>query len=433
MKINDKVLVDKMTLLSMIYLLMIVFLSIANIEYNLLIFCMYFFLALPFVKSPEHFLCIVLLVLTISYYFLGADSTFYNLTTILLIIYIINIIMTKSKKFKISLKNFLPVIGLIVIAVISYNHSPFGYTNGLIRFLYMMIVTLIIGNFVQININKCINVLSKLALVLLFGYIITIMFFHSFVYGRLTIANSVNTNTFGMSCAQLTCILFLSYYFLGKKIIYLFGTIIAVLLAFLSGSRGAILAAFATCGTIVFINEKREGKLTGLLAKIIPLFLIVIVLFYIVSSFISIDMSRFSFESLFSETGSGTTRLQIIESIIPYIINNKFYVFGYGPGHECSRIVIKSLILWNFSHTHNTLLESFGELGIGGLVFTISCLLYSIKKCLKNSKKYKNEYILLGMLFCIFLNGMAESYFYDMFFWMLLGITRNNFLQNKEE
>ena len=295
-----------------------------------------------------------------------------------------------------------------------------------------MILTFIMGNIVKIDLNKMVYIIPKLALVLVFGFIISLLSMKSFVNGRLTIANNVNTNTFGMSCAQLTCILFISYYIFGKKKTYLYGSIIVGLLGLLSGSRGSILAAIGSCCLITLLYEKRRKNITETLAKIIATIVLMLSLLTMIAPITNINISRFSTTDLFSKNGSGSSRLKIINAIIPYVFKHKYYLWGYGPGHECSRIVIKSLIMFNYSHTHNTLLESFCELGIGGLILTTYLLIYSFKRLIKYSKENIHIYLLLVILTCIFLNGLAESYFYEVFFWLILAITRNKYLNIKD-
>ena len=143
-----------------------------------------------------------------------------------------------------------------------------------------------------------------------------------------------------------------------------------------------------------------------------------------------LDTSRFSVAEIIASGGS--RRSLIYESLIPYIIKNGYWKIGYGPGHECSRQVIMSLIGWDYAHSHNTFLEAFGELGIMGLLI----LIWSIKKSLKNiygvCKIYKEAYLFVTILICLLINGLAESYFFDAVLWLLLAICRNNFIEETE-
>ena len=153
---------------------------------------------------------------------------------------------------------------------------------------------------------------------------------------------------------------------------------IVVILALLSGSRGALLAFALASAIVVIIYAKKNGRLTGTMFKLAIAGTVALGGMYLVLILTGLDTSRFSVAEIIASGGS--RRSLIYESLIPYIIKNGYWKIGYGPGHECSRQVIMSLIGWDYAHSHNTFLEAFGELGIMGLLI----LIWSIKKSLKN-------------------------------------------------
>ena len=205
---------------------------------------------------------------------------------------------------------------------------------------------------------------------------------------------------------------------------------IVVILALLSGSRGALLAFALASAIVVIIYAKKNGRLTGTMFKLAIAGTVALGGMYLVLILTGLDTSRFSVAEIIASGGS--RRSLIYESLIPYIIKNGYWKIGYGPGHECSRQVIMSLIGWDYAHSHNTFLEAFGELGIMGLLI----LIWSIKKSLKNiygvCKIYKEAYLFVTILICLLINGLAESYFFDAVLWLLLAICRNNFIEETE-
>lgn len=425
MKIQAKV--NSLDAWACIYALIVLIISIFTSSFSLLLFGLYFILALPFVRSVEHYIVICLLFSTISYYFTGAYEEIYSMYTILVVLIVLKTFIIDGGFLQFSKKNILSIIALIVLSLISYKLSKFNYSNGLYRLGYLLIVSIFVGNFVRCRLKTICEILPKIAATMVLGYLFTIAISGIYIDGRLTIANDINTNTFGMSCAQLGCILLMTAFFNKEhRMRNIVLCTIILILALLSGSRGAILAFILSCLIVVIVYSKRAGTLSGSLFKLSIAGIVLLCLVYFLVIFTGLDTSRFKISDIIASGGS--RRTLIYSSLIPYIFENGFWKFGYGPGHECSRQIILSLIGWDYSHSHNLFLESFGELGIGGLIFTCICLFRSLIDIDKISKKYENSYVLVAMLICLVINGMAESYFIDAVFWILIAVCRNNFI-----
>ena len=416
---------------SYIYVIMILFISLFISDFNIIMFMLYFVLALPFINSIEHFVVISLLLSTISYYFTGAYEEIYSVYTILMILILVRVLFVYNGKLELNANNLVLVVILGALACWSYIESPFHYFNGLFRLLYLLLLSLVVGNFIRLKITVICEILPKIARIMVIGYLLSVLIKGSLIDGRLTIANSVNTNTFGMSCAQLGCILLMSA-FLNKiqmrKNLALCA--IVIVLALLSGSRGALMAFALASAIVIIIYAKRDGQLTGTMFKLAIMGTVAIGGMYLVLISTGLDTSRFSITEIIASGGS--RRSLIYESLIPYIIKNGYWKIGYGPGHECSRQVIMALIGWDYAHSHNTFLEAFGELGIMGLLI----LIWSIKKSLMNicevCKVYKEAYLFVAILICLLINGLAESYFFDAVLWLLLAICRNNYTKKQK-
>ena len=94
--------------------------------------------------------------------------------------------------------------------------------------------------------------------------------------------------------------------------------------------------------------------------------------------------------------------------------------------------MVYKLIGFKYAHTHNSLIEGFAELGIGGLLLTLSVFIRSSYNILKVSRVYEEALILFGMFLCIFIHGMTESYFCNMSLWLLLAICRSSGIKREE-
>lgn len=412
------------------YICVAMFLPIVNVEFSPMLFLAYLIIAIPFVQSIEHFVVICVMLSTISYYFCGAYEQVYSIYSILALLIIINIIVMKKAKMSWSWNSLISMVLFYIITFISYYESSFGYTNGLYRMLFLYTISLLLGNCYCLNIEIICKLLPKVAGIMTVGYLLTLIVSGTFVDERLTIATAVNTNTFGMSCAQIGCILLVRLILEKKnRVIFAILFITIMILGFLSGSRGALLACILSCLIIILIRSKRERILSKTMFKIIIVGIVVISIIYLLITLTGIDVSRFSVSEILSSGGS--RRVLIYTTLIPFIINNGYWKVGYGPGHDCSRRVIMSLIAWEYTHSHNTFLEAFGELGIIGLIALIVCVVKSINNLYKACANNKEGYVILAMLICLIINGFAESYFFDAILWLLLAVGRNKYDYSK--
>lgn len=174
---------------------------------------------------------------TISYYFTGAYEEIFSIYTILLILIMARVLFLYKGKLEFNANNLILIIILGVLACWSYIESPFHYFNGLFRLLYLLLLSVVVGNFIRLKISVICEILPKTASIMVVGYLLSVLIKGSLIDGRLTIANSVNTNTFGMSCAQLGCILLMTAFLNKAQMIKnLVLCAIVVILALLSGS-----------------------------------------------------------------------------------------------------------------------------------------------------------------------------------------------------
>lgn len=421
-------LLKRKDIISSIYLLSIVLLTMLNVKTNLAVIGVYLIFNILLITEVESLISVCVVVSTIAYYFVGADEGIYSIYTLLILVIIIKKLL--DRKFVIppeTGKSLLYGFALIVIAIISYNQSKYEYFNGLVELIYIIIVSALIACFCYIDYKKLIHCLVMHACILILLYAIFLPFQYSYLEGRYSISENVNFNTFGMSCAQLATIILLDILLcekrrmLKKAKILVF--IVALVLLYLSGSRTSLFAVVAAIAIILTIIANRKEVLSRTARRSIIVGLVIMVAGIGVANFLGLDLSNYDYIVLLR--GGGTNRFTIYQFIIPYIIAGGYYKFGYGPGHECSRIIVSQLVGRNYAHTHNLYIEAFGELGIGGLLLTGFIIFRAIKLALKTSHNSVERYIPFGMLICLLINGLGESYFCDIIFWLLLALCTN--------
>ena len=214
-------------------------------------------MAIPFINALEHYVSICILLTSMWYYFTGAYETFWSIYTILVLLILIKkiIFMRRESHVCLSQRNALLFLIMIIISWLSFLNSTFHYYNGFLGFVYILLVAFALGNMCYLSVEKLYRTLQFLAIELVLCFLITMLVNGTiFVDGRLTIANDINVNTFGKMCAQLSTILFISMYFERKnRFKYLLFFIIVFVMAFLSGSRGALLASICAV-TIIAIT-----------------------------------------------------------------------------------------------------------------------------------------------------------------------------------
>ena len=420
---------------SYMYLLIDIVCTLIGLKFGFISFLILFVLSLPFYKSIEHFISIVLLLSTISYYFFGAYENILSIYTILILVSVISFIFMKKKLLKKNLSNGWEIICLCILSYISYSNSPYGYINGLFRVIYILTITYILGIISNLNLKKITCILPKLSSILLWSYgIIVVINPIMDSTGRLSLSENVNGNTFAMSCAINLCIVFLNYYLVRDKKTKLktvLTLIVGLILILLSGSRTALMAVVLSCAIIMLINAKREKRFEGTIFKLLVLGIILVSAVYVVTTVTDLGFSRYNYIKVI-ESG-GTNRVTIYEELIPFIFYNGYYIYGYGPGHDCTRQVLLPLVNRNYAHAHNTFLEAFGELGFIGLFLTLFCTVTSFRNIMKLSSYEKSNYIIFGILLCILISSLGESYFCYAIYWIILTLCRQNIQKKRRK
>ncbi|MDY4203436.1 MAG: O-antigen ligase family protein [Schaedlerella sp.] len=419
-----KVIVNRLDIVSLFFTIIILGLTIIKAPWNLGLFAAYAMISLLFISSIEHLIAIMTIMATIAYYFVGADEGVFSIYSIFIILVVIRNIMSHDYRFKGKIRFLFYKVILCLIAYLSYTYSPIGYFNGFTNMIYIIVLSIVLANFVDLNIEKLCKIMAYIACIVVVGFFIMLVASGVLQEGRFSISDAVNANTFGMSCAQIGIVLFLSF-FLEKfnkkrRRLYIIFFCLDCVLILMSGSRTAFFAMFASIAIAMFIMSVRDDKLSRRARRLIILGITLMIVAAFALSDVGIDLSRYNYIELIK--GGGTNRFSIFAAIIPFVIVMGYWKFGYGPGHECSRIIVSKLVGREYTHTHNLFIEAFAELGVGGLLFFIIILFGAFANALKMSKINVYRLIPLAMLIGLSINGLGESYFCDAYLWILIGL-----------
>lgn len=423
---NTKLLQHRMNVLSMldiwtvIYLLIIYILTFMTGSINVKTFALLVVFAVPFINKMERLLEVCIVVSPIAYFFVGADEAIMSIYTIFVLFSGMRFVAGKKIR---RISNLLPRLALIVVFLISYKFSLISYSTGLFGLIYVVIISLFLSYFADIDYDKPLKGLPSLAMVSLIIYSIIIIVNPYTIYGRYSISSDVNMNTFGLAVALMTIIVASDLFINTKKRyrILKIGTCgLGVIMIFLAGSRNALMAAVGAVLIIILIKGYREKKVGKALLAIISIALFSLVIVNVVlGSGLDIDVSRLNISSVV-ESG-GTNRVHIWTEVIPYVFNN-YRWFGYGPGKNGSTLVLQQLVQRTYSHTHNTLVEAFAETGLCGFILVVIVIVGCLKNINGHSKENNSWYLPYALFLGVLISSIGESYYNDIVFWIYIGI-----------
>lgn len=425
---------DLLKILAYFYVVLVMVFTKLEMEFGVGLFLIYLLLAIPFCKKTEYYISICILLSTISYYFLGAYEHVLSIYTILAIISTLAVIKS-GEKLKINFQSFIYTFLLCANIYISYSNSVHSYLFGFLRLTYIVSVFYYIFAIKRVNLEIIAGFLPKLASLIVFcEFFIVLSDFILTSSTRLRLARDVNANTFAMSCAINLCILGLALNIgkITKKESFIFKIAMSLSFVFLilTGSRTALMAFILAYSMTLFIKARRENRISGYVGKLIIAGMILLAVLYIVVSFFGLDISRYDY--ITAVANGGTNRASIYETLIPYIMRNDYYIWGYGPGHDTTRGILQILVYEDYAHSHNTFLEAFAELGFIGLILTLLYTAVAIKRvsqyCVVNSRGY----LLFAVIISILVNSMGESYFCYAVFWLMLNMLTSNFKSTKK-
>lgn len=404
---------------SIFYLLVVYSLTIILDESNIFVFAIYLICAIPFINHLDRFACICFLLSTMSYYFLGCSEGVWSIYTIFAYMMVLRLFCERN--LGLPLRSCLYLIFMIVAVVLSYTHSEFGYIKGMYSMIYNIAIAMLVVIVIRFNQDTVSSYLPKLTVIQLMFYMVLLLINGSYDGYGYSISKDVNHNTFGASIAILSGILFIAIMFYHPKSnIYKLFWIISLILTFVSGSRNALLAIILTVIVIYIIVQKKQGKIISGWLKMLVIACSFLFLGGLVLPELGVDLTRYNYVKLFNSGGSN--RAIIWETLSP-IIWKEHRWFGYGPSHFCSEQMIIKFMRLDYKHTHNTIFEAWGELGVFGLVPFILILVQAFKKAWSNIKMNNSNYLVISfLLFEFLLLSLGESFFAKVELWIVIGL-----------
>ncbi len=396
--------------LGIIYCLTLIVGSAANIEG----FIACFILALPFYNHIDKYAVICFFLSNIAYYFFCADEGIYSIYTILAILLIFKNIRITNRKIPLLL-----FISLGVIIIISYSFSKYSYLIGMNAMLYNIIVCFLIGYKVRFTSDTVKKFIPYIAYLQIIALVLILCFYGYFDGVGLSVSEEVNHNTFGMAVAFLGVIAFLKLlYFSEHKTFEFIMLVMCSVLCVISGSRNGLMAIILTSSIFYYIRQQQQGKVIGGITKICIIGFTCIILAINILPEIGYDIGRYNYVALFE--GGGTNRSLIWKTLAQEICQNHFWV-GYGPGHFCSEQMISQYLNRDYTHTHNTFFEVWGELGCFGLILFLCIIAYTLKISIYNIKQKSYNLLFSALLCCCIFLSIGESLFANIDLWIAIG------------
>jgi O-antigen ligase len=353
-----------------------------------------------------------------SYFFLGSDEGLWSLYTILALLLIVHACLKGVLTLPVKACVYLLWIALAV--VLSYLQSRIGYSMGMFAMIYNIAMAIVIVTTLTIDQETIVSFLPKIASLQLVAYVGMLLINGHFDGYGFSVSERVNHNTFGTSVAIISVILFVKIVFFGEgAALYKFFWALSLVLIIVSGSRNALLAMILTSVIVYMVAQTHQGKTLSGGLKFLVVACALVLAGGLVLPEIGIDLSRYDYVELIESGGSN--RSIIWETLSP-VIWRDYKWFGYGPGHFCSEEMIHALMDLDYTHTHNTIFEAWGELGFFGLIPFALILIYAFRRGLSHIK-HESGYLMFGfVLVVLLLLGLGESLFANIELWIIIGL-----------
>lgn len=403
---------------SMFYLLMVYAFTLIFNQASIIVFAFYFIFAIPFVYHLDKFACLCFLLSTMSYYFMGADEGLWSLYTILAIMLVVQAFL--KGVMSLPVKSCVYLSWIAVAVILSYLQSQFGYSTGMFAMIYNIVIALLMATTLEIDRETVASFLPLMAAFQLLAYVgMLLISGHYDGYG-FSVSASVNHNTFGTSVVILSIILFVKIvFFQDGSVLYKFFWALSLVLTIVSGSRNALLALLLTTVVIYMVSQIHQGKTISGGLKFLAAICVLVAIGGLLLPEVGIDLSRYDYVELIGSGGSN--RAIIWESLAP-VIWEDYKWFGYGPSHFCSEEMIHSLMDLNYTHTHNTIFEAWGELGFFGLLPFLLILIYAFRQGWSDIKREHSGLMFGFVLISLLLLGLGESLFANISLWIIIGL-----------
>ena len=397
-----------------VYFLMSVFVH----DDSLFVYCLYFAMALPYYRRLDKLAVIYFLFSTLPDYFLGAYPNPISIYSIFALVAGLGMLLQRRRYTAKKIAMLFMV--QIVTVFLSYLLSEFDYITGAFYVSYNILIALIVMGTVRFETETLRDFFPRMAGLIVALYLAVILATGRLVVDGLSIVENINHNGFGRSLAQLSVILAVKVFSKkggqwGYKAVWA----LSVAMTLMTGSRNAFLALMIGCIFIYMYHQKRQRRtVNGMLILGFSISALLIAANLILPS-MDFDLSRFNYVALIA--GGGTNRVTIWMRLIPVIVQHYFW-FGYGPGNYCTEQIVSPLVNRVFPHAHNTFLESWGQVGMIGLMVYVSIYWCAFRRIWLASRANVHCLVIFALMVALLVNGLGESMFTGLNLWFLLGI-----------
>lgn len=234
---------------------------------------------------------------------------------------------------------------------------------------------------------------------------------------RLSPAEAVNANEFGVALAQLACLplwsLLAPKAAPGPKLLAVLALGLALPMLFLSGSRSSLLGL--AVGLIFFLGVAGEGTLAATVRRA-GLALALLLLALAAAFWLSpVVMSRFTVAAV--TAGQGAGRLEIWRYLLANVVPRRL-AFGTGLGGQSVVAALATAPILHHEPAHNILLDLLTQLGLVGLAGYMVFFAWLVRRGIAAARGSDLARPWLAMLAVSLAIGVGETMFQDKLLWL---------------
>lgn len=388
-----------------------------------------FFDMLPYLFLPVGLLFPEFLIPT--YFIASLSSNFFmasegiGFTRLLALVIIAGVVLRLIRGKKFLKKKW--IIIYLFIAISTFISSLLAYDSSLnpLMVIGLNILILIALTNMLLDRDRLVNVFQS---ILIAVFIATLFYSVNFILnpdfldsGRLSIAEGINENRYGMMMAQMSAFC-LAYMFYTKrklaKIFCLAAGFINAYFVLLSGSRSALIGLVFGFLLAVVISSYKQNKLNKRLLSITVISAIAAMIFYSVIELYPTLAHRMNIDQVIS-TG-GTRRWPRVIAEIQYVIPSHLF-FGVGPS-SINETIALSRFMSDPGSSHNIIVSALTQLGVVGFIAYMSFYWNVIKETISKVGEMQILIIPLMLILTALFNGIGEVMYSERLFWNALAL-----------
>lgn len=412
----------------------------ANSESPYLALLLYAFLPIGLLK-PELLIPTYFISSLSSNYFSAAQGI--GFTRLLALAIIAGVVVRITGRRKPPLTKW--IVKCVFVAVSTFISFLLAYDNDISSLYIIGLNILVFLAMTNLSITK--DELIHLFRAILLAVLITTIYYavvlminpYILQNGRLTIAEGINVNRFGMMMAQLS-VYSLAYMFFAKKNFVKAACLVTgvanAYFVLLTGSRSALIGIALGFIFTVLISMYVQKKIKKRFFGLAILCASVVFIFYSVIELNPMLAYRMNIDEIISS--GGTRRWPRIVGEIQYIIP-KHPFFGVGP-NSVNETISLAQYMGDPGSSHNFIVSALAQVGIVGFIAYMSFYWNIIKETILQMSTKEIFIIPLMMIMTATFNGIGEVMYSERLFWNTLSLaalclstySKGNMLKDKK-